>query len=307
MNNDGPGDIIKRASDAIGDIAKAEQERQKTTQELIRAARDTGAYFGPHFREAVTEFGRLIGDTVGHWRFINLNRILNNVQKSAEAGKIHPAAFRQLGVGESLRLIEAASMEDEDTIQGLWSRLIFNALNPDGATTIRKVYVDLLKSLSPSEALLLDLLSFPVPASLTVRDAKPIYEEFEALAERGWRKLSVPERRAATQNLVRLRCVTFRPPNLHLRDLLTPIKHDPRHCTVDAREFQQLLQHIERLIEIASGISEPRGSLYVEDQRASRIGPVPYMKRIPERALMLTPLGQELMHACRQNNKNNSS
>lgn len=293
MNND---DLFKGASKALGDIAKAEQERQKTTQELIRAARDAGAYFGPHFRDAISEFGKLIGDTVGYWRFLNLNRILNNVQKRCEAGKIHPASFRQLSVGESLRFIEAASMEEEDTIQELWSRLIYNALNPDGTTAIRKVYVDLLKSISPSEALLLELLSFPIPKSLTVRDAEPIYERFEALAGRGWRKLSIAERKAATQNLVRLRCVTFRAPNPRFRNLLAPVRHDRRQCTVDAREFEELLRYIERLREIASGLFEPHGSLYIEHQHPST---GPYIKKPPELALMLTPLGEELMHACR--------
>lgn len=240
--SDEPSGKVKNVSEAISDLAKAEQERQKTTQELIRAARAAGAYFGPHFDGAISEFGKMIGDIIGHWRFLNLNRILNKVEKRVKEGSVHPAALRQLGLIESLRLIEAASAEEEETVQELWARLIANALKSDGTTVIKKVYVDLLKSISPAEAMLLDLLSFPFPEHLTTRDARPVYKRFEDAAAAGWRQLSIEDRKIATQNLVRLRCVTFKPPALELRDLLIPLQHDTRRCTIDAHKFESLLR-----------------------------------------------------------------
>jgi hypothetical protein len=289
--------IIEHASETISDLAKAEQERQKTTRELIQTARAAGAYFGPHFQGALSEFGKMIGDSVAYWRFLNLNRILKKVERKTTEGGIHPDAFRQLGVGESIRLIEAASAEEEEVVQELWARLIANALQPDRKTAIRKVYVDLLTSLSSTEVLLLDLLSFPMPPQMTVRDADPLYRKFDVAAESGWRQIAHDERRVAIQNLVRLRCVTFKPQQLHLRDLFTPIKYDARQCTVDAHKFERLLRHLGELIDVASGLSEPdRHLLPPHPQTPSRS----WMSSPPELSMILTPLGKGLMFACRE-------
>ena len=290
------GQVIKYASETVSDFAKAEQERQKTTQELIRAARATGAYFGPHFEGALSEFGKMIGESIAYWRFSNLNRILQKVENKIAQGGVHPDALRHLGVGESLRLVEATSTEEDETVQELWARLIANALKPDGVTAIKKVYVDLLKSFSTAEVLLLDLLSFPIRSHLTVRDAKLVYEKFESAAESGWRQRPVEERRVAIQNLVRLRCVTFKPQQLNVRDLFTPVRHDARHCTIDAHKFERLVRHLGEVVEVASGLSEPSKALLPAKQRSQLPGSLPHL---PELNMVLTPLGRGLMYARR--------
>jgi Abortive infection alpha len=52
----------------------------------------------------------------------------------------------------------SGSLEEDDAVQEMWARLMANAIDPDKRTKPEKVYVDLLKSISGREAILLDLV-----------------------------------------------------------------------------------------------------------------------------------------------------
>jgi hypothetical protein len=296
MTEDALGGMIKGATDAITEVAKAEQAQQKTAQELIAAARAAGEYMGPHFRSAISEFGAMLGDQMTYWRFRNFNRLLLKIEALSGQARVHPEAIRQLSYADSIRLIEASSAEDEETVQDLWARLIANAIDVDSKTTIKKVYIDLLKSVAPAEAALLDLLWSGESPPRTIRtslEARAFNESMNKLAEERWRRFDEEGRKVATQNLVRLRCVTLRPGRINLSGMLKPIEDrqfgTAGFCLVDAGKFEALLRHLTSTLEVSAGLADPQ----MRPQSQFAASP------IPEMSLALTPLGHGLMNACR--------
>jgi hypothetical protein len=304
MRPPGSPDVIKEVAELGNELAQAEQERQRTAQALIGAARDAGAYLGPHFRNAVSEFAGLCGDQMAYWRFSNFNRLLNKVEAKIKDGKVPPHALRKLSFADSVRVIEAASAEEEDSVQELWARLIKNAVDPAGTTTVKKVYIELLKSLSPPEAAFLDLLSKgQLTKRLTVKEAQTLYAEMHSVADQCWRLFDNDEQKVAIQNLTRLRCITFKPERLDARDLLVAMpsvgRSPGRQAAVDPFKFQRLLGQLVDMISMSAGIADPRYERVTPAHRRSGEG----KGRIsagPEMNFILTPLGRGLMHACRK-------
>ena len=52
-------------------------------------------------------------------------------------------------------LLQAASLQDDATLQDMWANLLANAANPEGEP-IRRVFINILCELSPNDALFLD-------------------------------------------------------------------------------------------------------------------------------------------------------
>ena len=282
-----PDDPFKTLSSPITELAKAEQEQQKTIQAAIGLTDKAATFLGRVFGHAADEFGLALGERTRFWRFKNLNKMMLKIDEMAQQRALHPDAMKALPFGMAVRVMDAASNEEEESVQDLWARLTTNAIDPSMNVNITKVHVNVLRSISPPEAALLDLL-WQIAAlrteSLTMAAWQPIEKKIIGIADEGWRKYDVDARRIAIQNLVRLRCATSRPRQLDTHNLLGSIdRHSSQWAAVDAQKFIRVLQSIGELIEVASGIEDPQ----------ARAG------SIPEMAFILTPLGRGLMHACR--------
>jgi hypothetical protein len=297
---------IKAGRDVIVEVAKAEQEQQKTAQKAIDLVRDAGGYLGSVFRTAANEFGQLLGDQMKYWRFRNFVRIQKRVEEIVSDRGLSPEQFKQIPFGDSFRTLEAASLEEEESVQELWARLIANSIDPTQKVTIRKLYTDILRSLSPAETALLELLwHCQANAAFKSREEVAAFnEEMNELAERKWRRFQSDERNAAVQNLIRLRCVTFRPQTLDLRNLfaVTPIeKHRiAKWAVVDPTEFQKLINNIAELIFVAAGIKDYGRSGSISLSSSGSSFPIMHFGTIevPEMNFMLTSMGLDLMRAC---------
>ena len=74
---------------------------------------------------------------------------------------------RPLPLKLAIPLFQAASLEDDDSLQDRWVRLLVNSSRSEPAIELSRAYIDILERLSPLEALILDKI---YPATIEPRE-----------------------------------------------------------------------------------------------------------------------------------------
>jgi hypothetical protein len=167
------------------------------------------------------------------------------------------------------------------------------------------MYVDILKSLSGREAILLDLLAIidrelhnPM---LSIAGAVPVRTRLNELADSKWRKFSVNERSTSIQNLVRLRCIAPRIQQIDTGQLFARMPDERRGpsgsrnwAVVDPQKFAKVLKTLAHQQLIASGVIDYN----IEGGRLER------SVSLPEATFALTSLGRAFLQACEAHEPN---
>lgn len=314
--------VVKAGAEVITEVAKAEQETQKTHQRALELLGHTGNFLNGVFSPAAQELGRLMGDQMRFWRFKNLVRILGKAQTYVEERGLKPEQVRALGFGEGILLLEASSLEEDDTIQDLWARLMANAVDPERRTKPEKVYVDLLKSISGREGALLELIERIEDKGRAFQNNAEIdafVKEMNALAGSKWRHFTKDERAISIQNLVRLRCLTVRPKPINAGNLFAQLPRDrggrsivpfggAQWAVVDPHKFEKVLNEIVERQMASSGMMDFKDyDSFTLPHAGSFFRGSGHKLDLPEANFMLTPLGKGLMRACRLSSSSGNS
>lgn len=275
----------------------------KTVDSAIDLVRGVGRVFGP----AADELAGMMGEQMRFWRFRNMNRIVKKTEQLLDERKIHQDMMGSIPFGESIRLIEAASLEDSDEIQDVWARLLANALDSSSKITVKKVYIDIINSLSPIEATFLDLAwEFSQTTTFgTPKDVEILEGEINKKAQRGWRRYKDGDRSIAIQNLMRARCITLRPKRFDSHRLVTRHRiddHDGYNAgtitSIDERQLIRILNEMSIYSQISAGVAAPEADKSVNLYHIGGFHGFFGRINVPEMNYMLTPLGDELMKAC---------
>lgn len=257
------------------------------------------------FGSALTEFGEMLGDQMKVWRFKNLLRLRDKIDRIAIDRDVPPELFQALPFGDAMRTIEAASQEDDEDVQQLWAQLIVRAATQSDRPSINKLHIEILRSIGPADSALLELLH----PSITTREFASKSEvaefnsEMDAKAEGRWRQFSEEERAVSIQNLIRLRCITATPRMFFAEGVLKHYSDRERRISgalIDERKFQDMLTRLLSLIYQASGAVEyeTKGPIPLHYKTAWGSGHGAFGHiTVPEFNHMLTPLGSEFMKA----------
>lgn len=138
------------------EISKAIQEVAKLGDKGLETAQKAGSFFAKVFKSPIDEISNIIHDKLRfiRWkRLVEMSDEVNNILK--ERGVIET---RALAPKLAIPLIEDASLEDNDEIKSLWSKLLANALDPNFKDDIRYGFIEMLKNITGREALLLKKL-----------------------------------------------------------------------------------------------------------------------------------------------------
>jgi len=261
----------------------------------VDTAADTRSVAGKVFGPVLTELGASWGDRARAHRAKNMIAILADLQREADERGLTEENLKALPFGDALRVVNAASEEDDPTVQQLWARLLANATDPSNPTAVSKAHIDILKSLSAPEAAFLELLfrAGDPPTRGALNRTRDWESELGLAAEEGWRKFPASERETAIQNLKRLSCITFRPAPLDTSRLLARIPREQYGTTdyavIDHRKADRFFREVADMLGAAAGLHEYGANapfLVARDDRP------------PERFYMLTALGRGLMKAC---------
>ncbi len=251
----------------------------------------------------------MLGDQMRYWRFKNMNRILSRAEEITKARGYETETLSELPFGDAIRTIEAASYEEEESVQDLWARLIANAVDPNSGVSVKKIYVDLLQSISSADAAFLELIGECEKKTqfADIDELNEFNEQMNALAESKWRKFDGEAQNAATQNLVRLRCITYRSRPMQVHELFGELPYEmTRHSfnewsVVNPREFEKVVKHLGEMIEVAAGIRDPKSTGPIPLQRGfGTFSSKPLVIDVPEMNFMLTALGKDLLKATKE-------
>ncbi len=288
--------IVKAGAGAVSEVAKAEQEHQRTYQSALDLVKRAGDYLGGVFGPASNELSLLFGQQMKFWRFKNAVNVLEKTQALIEQRGLRPEQVKALGFGEGLLLLEAASLEEDDVVQNMWARLVANAVDPKSGNKTEKVFIDILKSLSNREVIFLDLLwqIHDRTGSRTAAEYEKSRAHIGAQADAKWRSLTAEERGISVQNLVRLRCITFSEESIDLQEIFAlvpseyPFQGGRKWAFVDPRKLENVLRQLAQRHLFSSGLKDfPDAGRFTG-----------YPGYFPEANFVLTPLGEGLRRAC---------
>ena len=128
-------------------------EQAKLSQEIVKAFRDLGSFFG-------RALGSTPEDLVGYYGGdrLRIRRAENIVKMMCEA----QARLAVMGIEETkpatlsiaLPILEGAADEDREELVDLWARLLANAMDPN-MNSVRYSFVDAVKKMDPLDAVVL--------------------------------------------------------------------------------------------------------------------------------------------------------
>lgn len=147
----------KNASTGASDPSwtQAEKLKWEVTQQALGLTRDLGRFVGRIVGPAAVAMGGLLGDQMKAWRAANLTRIALKWRKICSQERVPEEALKALPFRDAVLVLEAASMEDDDSVQELWAQLMFRAAQLPQDLNHTKMHVDILESLNGVEAKIL--------------------------------------------------------------------------------------------------------------------------------------------------------
>lgn len=169
-------------------------------------SKQIGSYANTVFGPASEEFGELMGQEVRLWKAMNLLKHVDELQQVLKERGLRPEHARYLGYSEAVPLIEAASYEESDEVQGLWARLLASALDPETDVRIEKAFVSILREIGPIEAQLLLFVREYGGSGPSVIEGEPAARMWEAYSV-SLASVSPDLLGAAIINLRRLGCL----------------------------------------------------------------------------------------------------
>jgi hypothetical protein len=129
-----------------------EENLTKALEHVSGAIQDVTGIFKSLAGPLADEVGQMLGDKAREYRFRNAVKIFQRTEKmlnhaGLSANPIPPRLF--------LPAIQAASTENDETLQELWAALLANASQGRGGTPVLPSFVEVLKEMTPEEARLM--------------------------------------------------------------------------------------------------------------------------------------------------------
>jgi hypothetical protein len=134
-------------------------EQSKAATEVAKLGQQISESLKKLFDPALGELGEWMGSYVRGrrqlWEHQNVLALVDRIAAIHAARRIKGKPV-PIHLREGVPLLEAIAAEDEPTLQGLWAGLIANATDPSDPKRIKKAFIDVLRSLDPIEALILE-------------------------------------------------------------------------------------------------------------------------------------------------------
>lgn len=186
--------------------------------ELTKAGIEAAAKTAKQFLEKLVgatlkEVGELLADQVRFYRFKNQVKILNKAQRILDEAGVSP---RAVPLKTLAPILENCSFEEDESLLDKWAALLATAADPNSKLSVRPSFPEILKELSPKEALILDTI-YDMVISLQIPREQWASRGAVGTSVKQVLQLSDEEFEIAVDNLYRLRLCS--PPSTHLEFL----------------------------------------------------------------------------------------
>lgn len=135
----------------VEEISRAIQEVARLGDKGLDTAQKAGSFFVKVFKSPIDEISNIIHDKL---RFIRWKRLIEISDEVNEIlNKRGVTKTRTLAPKFVIPLIEDATLEEDDELKTLWSRLLANALDPGFKDEVKYSFIEMLKNITSKEAL----------------------------------------------------------------------------------------------------------------------------------------------------------
>jgi hypothetical protein len=145
--------------------AKAAQEVAKTAGTFAEVTKKVGGFVSKVIGPASNQIGGILEDWTRYYRFTNLLRIADKVETLHARRKIDGKTM-PIPPRVAIPMLESAALEDDDTLQDVWAKLIANSTDPNFKSAFHPGYIEVVRQMSPDETMILNsflkLKSYPV-------------------------------------------------------------------------------------------------------------------------------------------------
>jgi len=134
---------------------KAIQEVAKTVGKFAEVAEKVGGFVSKIIGTASNQAGGILEDWTRYFRYKNLLAIADKVEAIHIRRKIEGKTI-SIPPKVAIPMLESAALEDDETLQEVWARLIANSTDPNFIEALHPGYVEIIKQMSPDEAIILN-------------------------------------------------------------------------------------------------------------------------------------------------------
>lgn len=143
--------------EVMKESAIATQEVAKTTGKAIEASEKFGGFMAKYFSGTLEQGIGIFEDKLKYMRWERQLRLMDKVNEVLKNRGIQEP-FKPIPLKLAIPLFEAASLEDDDYLQNLWSNLLVNASDSQSTFELQRSYIEILGQLTPLEAKILEKL-----------------------------------------------------------------------------------------------------------------------------------------------------
>ncbi|MEJ2391534.1 MAG: Abi-alpha family protein, partial [Gammaproteobacteria bacterium] len=199
-------------TEAIKEAAKATQEVAKTASNAIDAGREMGGFVSRFISGPLEQAVGIVEDKLRYIRWERQRRLIRRAEEyMREQGLSAPD--KPIPLKNVVPLLEYATLEEDDTLQDMWARLLVNGTNESTGVNIERSFIEILAQLSPLEAQILQVI-YALPFEATqhagvVTESLPF--SAKVAEEKPEKKYGDPtkEVKLALANLARIGCLKF--------------------------------------------------------------------------------------------------
>jgi len=140
----------------LQEVSKAVQETARTSNKAIESFDKAGNFLGEVFGDLVKDSVGLVSDRL---KFFRIERFFSFKEKTEK--KLKEKGIKvtiPIPPKLALPLIEAATVENDDSLQQRWSNMLSNAIDPSFKGSITRNFVSILEQMNPSDVIILDTL-----------------------------------------------------------------------------------------------------------------------------------------------------
>lgn len=188
------------------EIAKAVAETSKFGTKSLETTEKILGFLAKVFDESIEHAVGIVSDRLKFLRWQRQVRMVDKIEQELRQHKV--VKTRPVAPKFALPILENASLEEDDDLQDLWVRLMANAMDPNFEGGLRMAFIDIIKSLTPSDVMMLDFF-YTVLHSSESTDLSVI-TSYSITKENICAGLGIEERVyfESVYNLFRVQCLT---------------------------------------------------------------------------------------------------
>jgi hypothetical protein len=131
------------------------QEVAKASGKAIEAARDAGGFIARFISGPLEQGIGIYEDKLKYIRWERQVRLMRRAEEELrKLGLSQPT--RPIPLKVAIPLFQGASLEEDDTLQDRWVRLLVNAANAESGIEVHRSHTEILAQITPAEAAILD-------------------------------------------------------------------------------------------------------------------------------------------------------